>query len=112
VRALAHQVALRDPVTHLSTLKRTRADGSASAITALIDPNFLQEMGWDSVRLLLFPPEGHRLLTRPVCVSEGCSATSAGRVNGGSTTLNSATRRPFHCPLRPGGGGEDPANAR
>jgi integrase len=78
VRALAHQVALRDPVTHLSTLKRTRADGSASAITALIDPNFLQEMGWDSVRLLLFPPEGHRLLTRPVCVSEGCSATSAG----------------------------------
>ena len=78
VRALAQQMALRDSAAHPSILERTRAVGSAAAITALIDPNFLQEMGWDSERFLLFPPEGHRLLIRPVCVSEGCSATSAG----------------------------------
>ncbi|MGH8997736.1 MAG: hypothetical protein ACRDYB_17215, partial [Acidimicrobiales bacterium] len=48
----------------------------AVRITALIDEAFLAELGWDHDRLLLAPPDGHRLVVRPVCQVEGCSTTA------------------------------------
>ncbi|MDQ3454474.1 MAG: site-specific integrase [Actinomycetota bacterium] len=46
---------------------------------AMIDEAFLAEMGWDPDRLVLAPPVGHRLVVRPVCRVEGCSATAPSR---------------------------------
>ncbi|MDQ6783051.1 MAG: tyrosine-type recombinase/integrase [Actinomycetota bacterium] len=51
-------------------------DDQATMIMALTDKTFLVEMGWDPGRLLLCPPEGHRLVVRPVCRVEGCSTTA------------------------------------
>jgi len=49
------------------------------AITAMIDPAFLVEVGWHADRVVLAPPDGHRLVVRAVCRAEGCSATVTGR---------------------------------
>ncbi|MGH2704554.1 MAG: hypothetical protein ACRDJ4_05480 [Actinomycetota bacterium] len=48
----------------------------AERIAAMIAPEFLAEMGWDPHRLVLSPPDGHRLLVRPVCRVDGCSTTA------------------------------------
>jgi integrase len=54
----------------------TRIDRHAAAITAVIDPAFLIEAGWDPARRVLsFAPE-HPLLGRPVCRAAGCSTTA------------------------------------
>ncbi|MGH9266855.1 MAG: tyrosine-type recombinase/integrase, partial [Acidimicrobiales bacterium] len=49
---------------------------SAERIWARIDPGFLVELGWDPDRRVLCPPDGHRLVVRPVCRVEGCSTTA------------------------------------
>ncbi|MGH9010908.1 MAG: site-specific integrase, partial [Acidimicrobiia bacterium] len=49
---------------------------SAERIWARIDPGFLAELGWDPDRRVLCPPDGHRLVVRPVCRVEGCSTTA------------------------------------
>jgi hypothetical protein len=54
-------------------------DPHTARIAALIDPEFLTEVGWDPAGLMLAPPPGHRLLGRPVCRVEGCSTTAAVR---------------------------------
>lgn len=54
-------------------------DPHAARIAALIDLGFLTEAGWDGDRLVLAPPPAHRLLGRPVCRAEGCSATAPDR---------------------------------
>ena len=120
MRALAQQVPLEDTATRHSTLERERAAEALTAVTALIDPSFLQEMGWDSERFLLFPPEGHRLLIRPVCVRPKAARPpllvrggSAGRVGGGSMSSGlSPEESRRHYPLRPGADGEGPANVQ
>ena len=60
------------------------ADGTADGdqavrIMALVDRALLAEIGWDPERLLLSPPEGHRLVVRPVCRVDGCSTTATNR---------------------------------
>ncbi len=45
-------------------------------IAALIDPVFLDEVGWDRETRLLSPPAEHPLLGRPVCRAAGCGATA------------------------------------
>jgi hypothetical protein len=54
-------------------------EGKVERITAMIDAAFLAEMGWDPDRLVLAPPDGHRLVVRPVCRVEGCSTTATSR---------------------------------
>ena len=54
-------------------------EGTDGRITAMIDPAFLAEMGWDAQSLVLAPPDGHPLVIRPVCRAEGCSTTATGR---------------------------------
>jgi len=54
-------------------------DSRAAAIAALIDPEFLTEVGWDAEHLVLTPPPGHRLVTRPVCRAAGCDTTAPTR---------------------------------
>lgn len=54
-------------------------EGQLERITAMIDPAFLAEMGWDADRAVLAPPIGHRLLVRPVSRVEGCSTTATTR---------------------------------
>lgn len=51
-------------------------DEPAERIWARIDPGLLAELGWDPDRLVLAPPDGHRLVVRPVCRVEGCSTTA------------------------------------
>ncbi|MCA1691360.1 MAG: hypothetical protein LC733_03835 [Actinobacteria bacterium] len=53
--------------------------GQLERIRTMIDPAFLVEVGWDPDGLVLAPPDGHRLLVRPVCRVEGCSTTATGR---------------------------------
>jgi integrase len=54
-----------------------KIDGRAAAISAMIDPAFLTEAGWDPARRVLsFAPE-HPLLGRPVCRAVDCSTTAA-----------------------------------
>ena len=50
-------------------------------MTAVIDPGFLAEMGWDPAALVC-PPAGHPLVTRMVCRVDGCgtTATNSGRI--------------------------------
>ena len=57
-------------------------DARAAKIMALVDQAFLAEVGFDPARGVLSPPEGHRLVVRPVCQVDGCSttATSARRI--------------------------------
>jgi hypothetical protein len=54
----------------------------ATRMMSLVERAFLAEMGWDPDRLVLNPPDGHRLVIRAVCRVEGCSntATAAGRI--------------------------------
>jgi integrase len=52
-----------------------RAD-KAERIRALLDEAFLAEMGFDAERLVLAPPERHRLVIRSVCIVAGCSTTA------------------------------------
>ncbi|MBV8350288.1 MAG: transposase [Mycolicibacterium sp.] len=57
-------------------------DRHTAAITAVIDPEFLAEAGWDPQRRVLsFAPE-HPLLGRPVCRAAGCltSAPASSRI--------------------------------
>jgi integrase len=51
-------------------------DDRAARTMALVDEAFLAEMGWDSERGVLSPPEGHRLVVRAVCRVDGCSTTA------------------------------------
>jgi len=51
----------------------------AARIMTLADEAFLIEMGWDADRMLLSPPEGHRLVVRLVCRVNGCSTTATNR---------------------------------
>ena len=39
---------------------------------AIVDKGFLTEMDWDPERAVLSPPDGHRLVVRPVCHVDGC----------------------------------------
>ena len=64
-------------------------DARPARIMAIVDEAFLAEMGWDSERAVLFPPEGHRLVVRPVCQVDGCS-----------TTATNARRICFSCQAR------------
>ena len=59
-----------------------RPGPAAAAMTAVIDPGFLAEMGWDPAALVMFPPAGHPLVTRMVCRVDGCltTATNSGRI--------------------------------
>ena len=43
---------------------------------ALLSGAFLAEMAWDPARCVLAPPNGHRLVVRPVCRVGGCSTTA------------------------------------
>ena len=47
-----------------------------TTLVALLDEAFLAEMAWDPARLILAPPNGHRLVVRPVCRVGGCSTTA------------------------------------
>lgn len=48
-------------------------------LARLVDPVFLTESGWNAVSTVLFPPSGHRLLGRPVCMAPGCAVTASQR---------------------------------
>lgn len=48
-------------------------------LTAMIDPAFLAELGWNPASSVLSPPDGHRLVLRPLCRVEGCSTTATNR---------------------------------
>lgn len=52
---------------------------SGIELAQLISPDFLAEIGWDPVSLVMFLPPGHRLLGRPVCVADGCAVTAPRR---------------------------------
>ncbi len=54
-------------------------DERVAQVTAMIDPAFLAELGWDSTTLVLSSPSEHPLLGRPVCRAPGCSTTAATR---------------------------------
>jgi hypothetical protein len=64
-------------------------DARAAQIMAIVDKAFLTEMGWDPERGVLSPPDGHRLVVRPVCQVDGCS-----------TTATNARRICFSCQAR------------
>ena len=64
-------------------------DARAARIMAVVDKAFLTEMGWDPERAVLSPPDGHRLVVRPVCQVDGCS-----------TTATNARRICFSCQAR------------
>ncbi len=48
-------------------------------LARLVDPVFLTESGWNAVSTVLFPPAGHRLLGRPVCMAPGCAVSAPQR---------------------------------
>lgn len=48
-------------------------------LAGLIDVAFLSEAGWDAASRVLFPPPGHRLLGRPVCMAPGCAVSAPQR---------------------------------
>ena len=52
----------------------------AESIMAIVNKAFLAEMGWGSEQAVLSPPEGHRLVVRPVCQVDGCSASQLGHM--------------------------------
>ncbi|MGY2746997.1 hypothetical protein [Arthrobacter sp. UYCu723] len=56
-----------------------RLGQSAVELAHLITPEFLAEIGWDPVSLVMFLPPAHRLLGRPVCVAAGCAVTAPNR---------------------------------
>lgn len=54
-------------------------EATAAALAHLIDPMFLDEIGWDANDMVLVLPAGHRLLGRPVCRAAGCTVTATHR---------------------------------
>lgn len=54
-------------------------EATAAALAHLIDPMFLDEIGWDAQGVVLVLPAGHRLLGRPVCRVAGCTVTATHR---------------------------------
>lgn len=56
-----------------------RLGRSAVELAHLITPEFLAEIGWDPVSLVMFLPPAHRLLGRPVCAATGCMVTAPHR---------------------------------
>jgi integrase len=49
------------------------------ALAGMIDPLFLDEIGWDAESSMLLPSAEHRLLGRRVCQAAGCETTTVGR---------------------------------
>ncbi|MGY2744960.1 hypothetical protein [Arthrobacter sp. UYCu723] len=56
-----------------------RLGQSAVELADLIAPEFLAEIGWDPVSLVMFLPPAHLLLGRPVCAAVGCAVTAPHR---------------------------------
>ena len=54
-------------------------DEQTARIAAQINAVFLAEVGWDRRTGVLFPPAGHPLLGRPVCLAPGCTTTAPDR---------------------------------
>jgi integrase len=52
------------------------ADHRAARVAAVIDSEFLAEIGWDAGCLVLSPPPEHPLVGRSVCRAAGCSTTA------------------------------------
>lgn len=48
-------------------------------LAALIDREFLTEVGWDTDTAVLRPPAGHPLVIRPICRGPGCQTTDTTR---------------------------------
>nr|MDQ2877029.1 hypothetical protein [Actinomycetota bacterium] len=56
-----------------------RLGQSAVELADLITPEFLAEIGWDPVSLVMFLPPAHLLLGRAVCAAVGCAVTAPHR---------------------------------
>jgi hypothetical protein len=48
-------------------------------LASLLDPAFLEEIGWDAAAEAIAPPLGHPQLRRPGCLVPGCGVPSAHR---------------------------------
>ena len=55
---------------------RPAVEDEETALAALPDEAFLADMAWDPARRIFAPPNGHRLVVRPVCQVGGCSTTA------------------------------------
>lgn len=56
-----------------------RLGQSGVELAQLITPEFLAEIGWDPVSLVMFLPPAHLLLGCPVCAAVGCMVTAPHR---------------------------------
>jgi hypothetical protein len=77
-------------------------------LVALLDPSFLQAIGWDGATQVLSPPPEHPQLGRQVCLVAGCGVQSSYR-NG----LCQTCQEPLPVQrARPGGLRRDQARPR
>ncbi len=74
VRPLPEAVDVRSVYPHV--LAGVALEGRTARLAALIDPVFVDEIGWDPATSVMSIPAQHPLLGRPTCVATGCSATA------------------------------------